>query len=284
MPPASGGAQPTADVIHLPSRYPNVDAQRVLDVGSCVFYNYAPVDSPPDLAERNEIELVVSGRVLGFAEAEGPIYLASPLVVMRVDVENVMKGEAPSSGTVYVALVRCGPLEAYSAALPAGTLVGLYLDGGPVEGGSSTVGNEAEGRPAGEPLWGVGPQAFVVADGDDEGVVFPLLREVMPQAKFEDQLPPADSRQVISNDVPATVGSQREVTVFFLTGTKSRDGGTVKPPDRLIAETVTTENTGDPGSGRRPGAAHHAAHRSRQRKRIRPADDRPDADHRRPTA
>lgn len=244
-PPASGSAQPTADVTRFPSRYPDVDAQRVLEVGGCVIYNYAPVDSPTDLAERNEIELVVSGRVLGFAEGP-PMYHASPTVVMRVDVENVMKGEAPSSGTVYVALLRCNSPEAYSAALPAGTQVGLYLDAGPVEGGNSTVGNKAEGRAAGEPLWGVGPQAFIVADGDDDGVVFPLWREVMPQAKFEDQLPPGDSSQVTSNAAPATVGPQREVTVYFLTSRETGDG-TTRWLDRLTAETVTTENTGDPG-------------------------------------
>lgn len=253
VPPASGSTQPTADVTRFPSRSPDVDAQRVLDVVPCGVYDYSPFDSPTDLADLPEIELVVSGRVLGFAE--GPIYhaetihdvQASPTVVMRVHVENVMKGEAPSSGIVYVALVRCVSLEAYSAALPADTQVGLYLDAAPVEDGSFTMGNEAAGRPAGEPLWQVGPQAFIVADGDDGGVVFPLWRKVMPQAKFEDQLPSGNSSQVTSNAVPPSVGSQREVMVYFLTGARFRDGETVKPPDRLIAETVTTEDTGDPG-------------------------------------
>lgn len=246
VPAASGAGQTTVGEPTGPSAAPDVDAQRVLRVVPCGVYRYNPLDSPTELpAHDPEIELVASGRALGFAE--GPSYQASPTVVMSVRVEEVMKGEAPSSGTVYVALERCSPLEAYSAALPADTNVGLYLSPAPVEDGSSTLGNNSAGRPAGVPLWQVGPQAFIVADGDDEGVVFPLFRKIMPQADFEDQLPSNDGSQVTGNDVPATVGSQREVTVSFLTGAKTRDGETVQPPDRLIAETVTTENTGDPG-------------------------------------
>ncbi len=162
-------------------------------------YDYSPFDSPTELADIPEIELVVSGRVVGFAE--GPIYSAASIddpqaeaaVVMSVLVEEVFKGEPASSGTVHVVLERCDPLKAYSMALPAGTRVGLYLEAAPLEEDDVPVLHDDAGRPAGEPLWRSGPQALIVADGENDGVVLPLLRQIMPQADFEDQLP-ADGR------------------------------------------------------------------------------------------
>lgn len=114
-------------------------------------------------------------------------------MVMAVEVQDVLKGDAVSpGGRVYVLCDKFKPLREHSAALPEGTHVGLYLASAPTERGSFIVGNEGAGRPSGEPLWLAGPQAFIVADGETEGVVFPMYERIAPAAEFEDQLPGGD--------------------------------------------------------------------------------------------
>ncbi len=183
-----------------PEPTPNVDEELVTQLWESEVFWYA-LPTPAHLADVPEIELVVTGRVQGFEP--GPIYFAEslddpeaePNVVMSVTVDEVLKGDIQVGSTVYVAREDEKPLAAYSEALPPGTVVGLYLDAAPEEGDREgfVVGNENAGHPAGEPLWQVGPQAFIVADGEDGGVIFPIDPRVSPQADFEDQLPPPDS-------------------------------------------------------------------------------------------
>ena len=175
---------------------PNVDKQRIASLWDSIEYDYTPVDSSPDLAEDPEIASVVTGRVLDFAP--GPIFFAETAddpeavqnVVMSVAVDEVFKGDQPGDGTIYVRLDATRSLDGFRSALPAGTVVALYLDRSPDEGSGLVIGDEGAGRPEGEPLWQVGPQGFVVADNENDGVVFPIDPSIAPNAEFEQQVPP----------------------------------------------------------------------------------------------
>jgi hypothetical protein len=65
---------------------------------------------------------------------------------------------------------------------PAGELPPQVLDEAPaIQAGA--------GRPEGQPVWQVGPQGFIVANGADNGVVYPLWSRVDKQQFFYDLLP-----------------------------------------------------------------------------------------------
>lgn len=187
-PAATGTSAPAPDV-------PNVNKLAITTLWDSIVYDYTRLDSPTDLIDDPETELVVTGRVTGFEP--GPIYFAesadhpeaSPNVVMSVAVDETYKGESPTSGKVYVSLDATEDLGTFRDTLPAGTVVALYLGRAPTENGSLIVGNEDAGHPAGEPLWQVGPQAFIVADNEDQGIVFPIDPHIAPNANFENQLP-----------------------------------------------------------------------------------------------
>lgn len=198
---ASGEPTPTSSTQPsttptVPSQgIPNVDKQAVADLWDSILYDYTPVDNSSDLVDSAEIKLAITGRVIGFAE--GPILFAESAddpeaalnVVMSVEVDEVFKGDRPASGKVYVRLDATQSLEHFTQALPPGTLVALYLDPSPAEQGNLIIGNDGAGRPQGEDLWQVGPQGFVVADGANGGVVFPIDPQIAPDAEFEDQIP-----------------------------------------------------------------------------------------------
>ncbi|MBA2639689.1 MAG: hypothetical protein H0U77_06800 [Nocardioidaceae bacterium] len=200
--PTADQSEPTTRPPTVPSdpgTAPDVDAEQVARLWG-VSYDYAALESPTALADYAETELVIAGRVLDFQP--GPIYFAetldhpeaAPQMVMSVQVDTVVKGDAAPGDTVYVVNDVTEPLEAYSKGLPTGTHVGLYLEDAPVENDNMVIGDEGAGRPAGEQLWIAGPQGFIVADGENDGVVFPYDHDVAPQAEFDEQLPPTEER------------------------------------------------------------------------------------------
>jgi hypothetical protein len=150
--------------------------------------------SVEQIADDPDVRMAVSGTVVGFAQ--GPIlfaksaedYQAAPQVVLAVQVDDVLKGERPASGQVYVQLEGGDPLEQYNSALPKGSTVVLYLSDAPQTGADWQVGDPSAGRPEGEPLWSVGPERFIVVDGD-EGLVYPYLGKVKSEADFESVVP-----------------------------------------------------------------------------------------------
>jgi hypothetical protein len=161
-----------------------------------ISYRYVPHDSSAQLMAEPYIELAVVGTIQNVAN--GPIWYAEspeaaeavPTVVVEVLVQEVLKGEAGAVGeSVYLQLHMLNTLEEYNSALPQGTTVAAYLEPGGEETPQFIIGNDSAGRPAGELLWRPGPEGLVVADGETEGIVLPLLQEVDQGTTFEEALP-----------------------------------------------------------------------------------------------
>jgi hypothetical protein len=169
---------------------PPVDLSAVNLAYAGVIIEYEPV-GVDQLAK--DADLIVTGGVIGFAA--GPdLYPndkggSQPTVIMSVKVLDVLQGTAPADGVVYVLQYRpAGGSEALDAAVPSGTRVGLYLRGADL--GSAGVDSDAvAGTPNGAQVWAAGPQSFVVANGQDGGVVFPYIHEERPNMSLQETLP-----------------------------------------------------------------------------------------------
>lgn len=179
--------------------FADIDAQEVAGLWP-VSYRYLPYDSSAELMAEPYIEVAVTGTIESIKG--GPIWQAEspddaeaiPSLVLEVLVQEVLKGQDTTvDDRVYVEMLMLYPLENYVSALPQGTTVALYLEPGRVETENFAIGNDDAGRPPGEPLWSPGPEGIVIADGETEGIVTPLLQEVDRETTFEESLPIGES-------------------------------------------------------------------------------------------
>lgn len=172
---------------------PPVDEQAVSETYRGIIVDYEPV-SIDELARK--AHLIVTGNIAGFTQ--GTLLYAEeatdprgvPTMVMAVEVMTALKGTPPTDGMVYVLQARPAglPLGALDNVMPAGTRVGLYLQS--VDWSTEDiVGDRGAGRPEGALLWAAGPQSFVVADGENGGVILPYLQEEAPDTALAEALP-----------------------------------------------------------------------------------------------
>jgi hypothetical protein len=179
----------------LVAKAPDVPEDQATHLWSNIQWDSAHFDLPGPLATTPDVKLIVAGTIESIES--GPILFARSLddpqaeqqIVMAVKVAVTLKGETPASGMVYVQLDGNWPLEQYREGLPVGTVVGLYLENPPQAGVDWPVGSPDSGRPQGEPVWQVGPQSLLAADGPDGGVIFPVGSEIAREKSFVSQLP-----------------------------------------------------------------------------------------------
>lgn len=141
---------------------------------------------------------IVIGRIVGF-EA-GPTYdptendgrWATPTTTVALEVTEVIKGEAAPGDVVYAQLGMSiiDPAEAEKA-LPAGSVALLYLQkfDPKTDSGADEVDDPSAGRPEGSPVWAVGPLSFIVANGNNNGTLFPLLGTYEKDQDLDSRLP-----------------------------------------------------------------------------------------------
>lgn len=188
---------PQADdrLAQLVAGAPDVPEEKATRLWSNIIWDGTYFELPEPLASHPDVKLIVAGTVEDIQT--GPILFAespddpqaSQQIVIAVRVAVGLKGNSPRSRMVYVQADGNWPLEKYRSGLPVGTVVGLYLSDPPQAGVEWPVGNPDAGRPQGEPLWQVGPQSMVVADGPKGGVVFPVGSEIARDKTFVSQLP-----------------------------------------------------------------------------------------------
>jgi hypothetical protein len=169
---------------------PPVDLDAVSRAYAGVIVDYEPVGVDQLAADA---DLIVTGDVVGFTA--GPDLFpndkggSQPTVMMSVKVLDVIQGTAPADGVVYVLQYRpAGGSEALEAAMPNGTRVGLYLRGADLAAAGVDE-SAVAGTPAGSEVWAAGPQSFVVANGQDGGVIFPYIHDEQPDMALEETLP-----------------------------------------------------------------------------------------------
>lgn len=157
--------------------------------------DYDHIATPSDLAARSE--LVVQGRIVQIDEgrtfgtsATDPV--ASSSIVLVFAVNQVLNGETPAGGKVYVELLPPGQItaEEFDRSAPKTSDAVLYLAPAATAADTAIVDPDG-GRPAGRPLYQpVNPQGLVIETGTGPvqilaGVEFPgaSLRDFVPAAK-----------------------------------------------------------------------------------------------------
>ncbi len=153
----------------------------------------APISSPREYAEYSQ--LIATGTVQEFVD--GRIFFAEsledpegiPNLVMRVHVDDYIKGEPAPDDLIYVELPRVVSVEEVNEAIPAHTKVAIYLESAPIESERFIVGNDNAGFPQGEKLWRpVGTEALIL-ETETGGLVFPLGHTVKKDGVLQSQLP-----------------------------------------------------------------------------------------------
>ena len=168
---------------------PRVNVEAVKAAFDGVFFDYEWVDFD-ELAK--DSELVMTGDITGFRV--GPeLYPdeagTQPTVIMSVNVNDVVQGAQPASDVVDVLMLPpMGGPPALESAMPSGTRVGIYL----TEADLASAGIDSEivrGTPAGSKIWQTGPQGFMVANGEDGGVLYPYGEKVDLTGSMRQSLP-----------------------------------------------------------------------------------------------
>jgi hypothetical protein len=158
--------------------------------------DYDHVDTPSDLAARST--LVVQGRIVQIdkgrtfgTSATDPV--ASSSIVLVFAVTQVLNGDTPAGGKVYVELLPPGQnkAEVFDRSAPKSSDAVLYLSPAATAADTAIVDPDA-GRPAGQPLYQpVNPQGFVIEA--DTAAVQILAGVEFPGASLRDFVPTATS-------------------------------------------------------------------------------------------
>lgn len=142
--------------------------------------DYEPFETAKEMEAASQLVLkgtiadIRPGRILYAESLDNPE--AAQALVMEVAWTEVVTGEEPTEGSVYLELPSGGrDASEFEHALPVDASVGLYLVPARNESGDLPIGDEDAGRPEGAPLWvPVNPQGFVIATGSAGTVATPL--------------------------------------------------------------------------------------------------------------